>query len=106
MQQRCEKGGACCPGRWEEAYDIGLIINPKLEATEFLQEVLYQFGMTELPDTKGKCLRLLNEKMMANLQKRRETLLMVDEAQLLNPSTLEEIRLLLNFQLNDAVFQI
>lgn len=85
----------------EELFDIGLIINPKLEVTEFLQEVLYQFGMTGLPDAKGKCLRLLNERMAANRAKRRETLLMVDEAQLLNPSTLEEIRLLLNFQLND-----
>ena len=37
----------------EELFDIGLIINPKLEVTEFLQEVLYQFGITDLPDAKA-----------------------------------------------------
>lgn len=84
-----------------EKYDIGLIINPKLEPVEFLQEVLYQFDIGEVPDTKVKCLRVLNEKMYENMEANRETLLIVDEAQLLNESTLEEIRLLLNFQLND-----
>lgn len=85
----------------EETFDIGFMINPRLDPTEFLQEVLYQFGISELPETKGKCLRLLNERMLGNLQENRETILMVDEAHLLNEETLEEIRLLLNFQLND-----
>lgn len=85
----------------EEKFDIGLIINPKLESTDFLQEVLHQFGISDLPETKGQCLRLLNEKMLNNRHENRETLLLIDEAQLLNEETLEEIRLLLNFQLND-----
>jgi len=84
-----------------DRFDIGLIINPKLEPVEFLQEVLYQFGINEVPETKVKCLRLLNDKMIENMKSNRETLLMVDEAQLLGEGTLEEIRLLLNFQLND-----
>lgn len=84
-----------------DTFDIGLIINPKLEPVEFLQEVLYQFEITDVPDTKVKCLHLLNQKMVDNMKQNRETLLMVDEAQLLDRSTLEEIRLLLNFQLND-----
>jgi len=82
-------------------FDIGLMINPKLEPLEFLQEVLYQFGVNEVPETKVKCLRALNDKMIENMRANRETLLMVDEAQLLSQATLEEIRLLLNFQLND-----
>lgn len=82
-------------------YDIALLINPKLEPLEFLQEVLYQFGISEVPETKVKCLRLLNDRMLENMKSGKETLLMVDEAQLLTSSTLEEIRLLLNFQLND-----
>jgi len=82
-------------------YNICLIVNPKLEALEFLQEVVYQLGITEVPETKVKCLRVLNDRMTENMRSNRETLLMVDEAQLLNPATLEEIRLLLNAQLND-----
>jgi len=85
----------------KEKFEIGLIINPKLEPVEFLQEVLYQFHVTEAPETKVKCLKLLNEKMSEHLKLRKETVLMVDEAQLLTKETLEEIRLLMNFQLED-----
>ena len=84
----------------EDKFDIGLIINPKLEAKEFLQEVLYQFDISDVPDSKVECLHVLNEKMIGNLKEGKETLLIVDEAQLLEKPTFEEIRLLLNFQLN------
>jgi general secretion pathway protein A len=84
----------------EDKYDIAVMINPKLEAKEFLREVLYQFNINNVPDSKVECLRALNNKMLENLKTNRDTLLIVDEAQLLTESTFEEIRLLLNFQLN------
>ncbi len=84
-----------------DRYNISLIVNPKLEPLEFLQEVVYQLGIQDVPDTKVKCLRALNDRMTQNIRSNRETLLIVDEAQLLNHATLEEIRLLLNAQLND-----
>lgn len=87
----------------EDKYDIGIIINPKLDSNEFIQEILHQFGIKDIPDSKIKCLRLLNEKMLANLDAGVETLLVVDEAQVLDESTFEEIRLLLNFQLNNRL---
>ncbi|MGD9033690.1 MAG: AAA family ATPase [Desulfobacteraceae bacterium] len=83
-----------------EEFDIGLIINPKLEPLEFLQEALYQLGMTDVPDSKGGCLRLLNEKMTENAKANKGTLLIVDEAQALDESGFEEVRLLLNSQVN------
>ncbi len=82
-------------------FDIGLIINPKFEPLEFLQEILYQFGIRDVPDTKVKCLRVLNEKMVENMKANIGMLLIVDEAQVLSESAFEEIRLLLNFQMND-----
>ena len=84
--------------RFSGGADIGLIINPRLESKEFIKEILYQFGITGIPDTKTECLRALNERMIDNLRRKKETLLIVDEAQLLDDSTFEEIRLLLNFQ--------
>ena len=39
--------------------------------------------------------------MLANLDADKETLLIIDEAQLLDESTFEDLRLLLNFQLNN-----
>ncbi|NLA76132.1 MAG: AAA family ATPase [Deltaproteobacteria bacterium] len=83
-----------------ERFDTGIIVNPRLESLEFLQEILYQFGIKDIPDTKVKCLRALNKKMLANLDAEKETLLIIDEAQILDESLFEEIRLLLNFQLN------
>ena len=68
----------------ENRYDIGLIINPKLESKEFLQEILYQFAITDVPNTKVECLRVLNDRMIENMKENRETLLIVDEAQLLD----------------------
>jgi general secretion pathway protein A len=82
-------------------YDVGILINPGLEPKEFLQEVVYQFGISDVPDTKVGCLRSLNDKMIENLKANRDTLLIIDEAQLLSESVFEEVRLLLNFQLND-----
>ena len=84
-----------------ENFEIGLVVNPKLEPLEFLQEILYQFGIENVPDTKVDCLQKLNQKMIENMKENKETLLIIDEAQLLERSNLEEVRLLLNFQLND-----
>jgi general secretion pathway protein A len=84
----------------EEHFDIGLIINPKLEPLEFLQEVLYQLGVPDVPDSKRECLRLLSEKMNENAKAKKNTLLIVDEAQALDESGFEEVRLLLNNQVN------
>ncbi|MBW2028530.1 MAG: AAA family ATPase [Deltaproteobacteria bacterium] len=82
-------------------FDIGLVVNPRLEPREFIQEIVYQFGLNDVPDTKVKCLHRLNERMIENMRANRETILIIDEAHLLSPSNMEEIRLLLNFQLND-----
>ena len=84
-----------------EQFDIGVMVHPRLEGVEFLQEILYQFGVNNGADTKVKCLHSIHEKMLENLKTRKETLLVIDEAHLLTPAALEEIRLLLNFQLND-----
>jgi type II secretory pathway predicted ATPase ExeA len=83
-----------------ERFDIGLIINPNLEPLEFLQEVVYQLGVRDVPDSKRGCLRSLEEKMTENAKAYKETLLIVDEAQALDESGFEEVRLLLNSQVN------
>ena len=83
-----------------ERLDIGIISNPCADPTEFLKDVLYQFGVFDAPDTKVDILQVLQNKLIDNMNGGKETLLIVDEAQLLSDTTLEEIRLLLNFQLS------
>ncbi len=86
----------------EEKFDIGLVTNPSLQPVDFLKEILYQLDVAERTDSKVELLRLLNDKMIANIQEDRNTLVIVDEAQAIeDEKTLEELRLLLNFQMND-----
>lgn len=82
-------------------YDIALVANPALPAMEFLTEVLYQLGI-EATGTKVELVHHLNDRMLANQQQGLETVLVVDEAQSIEDDRIfEDLRLLLNFQLNN-----
>ncbi len=85
----------------EGAAGVSLLPNPPLGPIELLQEILYQLGITELPDSKTKLLQILNKRMIHNMEEHKETVIIIDEAQILNEETFEEARLLLNFQSND-----
>ena len=82
-------------------FDIGLMTNPTLEPIDFLKEILNQLGLHADTNSKADILDLLNERMLENMKQDKTTLLIIDEAQLIFRDTFEEIRLLLNFQLND-----
>jgi general secretion pathway protein A len=84
-----------------ERYDTALIANPAFDAQEFSGEVLYQFGVAG-GGSKLDRLHRLNEHLLENLKKGKDTVVIVDEAQAIkDDSVFEELRLLLNFQLND-----
>jgi len=84
-----------------QQYDIALIANPSFGVEDFLTEVLYQLGI-EPTKTKVKLLHLLNDRLHENYKKGKQTLIVVDEAQAIpDNQVFEELRLLLNFQLND-----
>lgn len=85
----------------ETDYDIGLVTNPTLVPSDFLKEILYQLGLSVDSNSKADLLDLLNRRILDNMKQNKITLLIVDEAQLIYKETFEEIRLLLNFQLND-----
>jgi general secretion pathway protein A len=84
--------------------DISLITNPSLGPMDFLKEILYQFGLNPGPTvSKADLLNLLNTRMLENMREDKTTLLIIDEAQVISKDTFEEVRLLLNFQLNDRM---
>ena len=78
-----------------------MITNPTLEPSDFLKEILYQLGLNPDTNSKADLLDILNKRMLENMKQDKTTLLIIDEAQLISKQTFEEIRLLLNFQLND-----
>jgi general secretion pathway protein A len=83
-------------------FPIVLLTNPRWSAEELLREILYQLGTDDIPDRKGDVLHKINDHLYANVKAGKHTVLMVDEAQVIeDPMTYEELRLLLNFQLND-----
>jgi type II secretory pathway predicted ATPase ExeA len=85
-----------------ERYEIGLLTNPSWSATDFLREALYQLG-TETPERhKPELLHLLNDLFFRNYRDGRDTVIIVDEAQLIeDDAVFEELRLLMNFQTDD-----
>jgi general secretion pathway protein A len=59
-------------------------------------------GFEKSVDDKAGMLHALNEKMLENLNNAEKTIVIIDEAQAIeSDTTLEELRLLLNFQLNE-----
>ena len=85
-----------------DRYEVGLVANPSLSPVDFLREILYQLGRESTSESKLDLLHALNDQMVKNLNSGRETVVIIDEAQAIeDPDTLEELRLLLNFQLND-----
>lgn len=85
-----------------DRYEVGLVANSSLSPVEFLREILYQLGQESSADSKLDLLHALNTLVTQNLTAGKETIVIIDEAQAIDdPATLEELRLLLNFQLND-----
>jgi general secretion pathway protein A len=85
-----------------ERYEIGLLTNPRWNATDFLREALYQLGVETTEKNKPELMHLLNDLFFRNYREGRDTVIIVDEAQLLDDEgVFEELRLLMNFQTDD-----
>jgi type II secretory pathway predicted ATPase ExeA len=70
------------------------IFQTQLNATEFLQAVLVEFGLNPFRATKVELMDMLNSFLLDRFVEGRQIVLIVDEAQNLPDDALEEIRLL------------
>src|SRR5438874_454137 len=87
-----------------ERYEIGLLTNPSWTPVDFLREALYQLGVESRERTKSDLLHQLNDVLFRNYREGRDTVLIVDEAQLIDDDAVfEELRLLMNFQTDDRL---
>jgi general secretion pathway protein A len=86
-----------------QQYDVALIFNPRLPSSELIREIIYQAaGNAPASTSKADLLHQLNDILYQNSGNRKNTVVVIDEAQALSEEDgLEEIRLLLNFQLNE-----
>lgn len=86
-----------------DQYQTALIFNPRLITLEFIKEIIYQLGGDASLQSKIDLLHSLNEILYRNRNENKNTVVVVDEAQtIIDENTFEELRLLLNFQLNDS----
>lgn len=80
-------------------FEVALVPYANLTAKEFLQEILRQFGYESMGLEKVELLQVLRDCLISHRSRGLRTIVIVDEAQMImDKMTMEEIRLLLNFQ--------
>ena len=91
----------------EESYRVALILNPCLSAYELLRTISREFGVAGEESTIADLLENLNEFLLEQHRQGRTVVLVIDEAQNLDPQVLEQIRLLSNLETEtDKLIQI
>jgi general secretion pathway protein A len=84
----------------DESVDSALIFNPFISDKELLQTINQEFGIS--PATEEKTTKhyidSLNEFLLKNFASGRNAIILIDEAQNLSPSVLEQIRMLSNLE--------
>ena len=86
----------------DKVYEAALITHPQLTPTEFIQEIIYQLKNEHVNGSKPQLLHIMQDVIYKNFIDGKKTVILIDETQIIkNRATLEEIRLFLNFQLNN-----
>lgn len=89
--------------RLGDRYEVGMILNPRLSPRQFLATVASELGVGSPRFHVSDLLDQIHERLLGLEEAGRAALLIVDEAHLIpGKPTFEEIRLLTNFQLDDA----
>lgn len=89
----------CLLDEMPQDVDVALILNPRLDVTEFLEAICQELKL-EVPAGAGNRVLVdaLNRHLLATHAAGRRTVLIVDEAQNLSTEVLEQIRLLTNLE--------
>jgi len=78
--------------------ESSVILNPTLTASEFLESVLLDFDIPDVPASKAQRLWKLQEFLARTHRQNRLAVLVIDEAHKLSLEVLEEVRLLGNYE--------
>ncbi len=91
----------------QEKYKVAFLTNPQMSYVELLMFITQELGAGGLPTKKSEVLTnfvfsTLRDILYRNLKEGKETVIVVDEAHIIQePDVFEGLRLLLNFQLED-----
>lgn len=93
----------CLVDQLPENVDLALCFNPRLSETELLEHICDEFGVGYPSNASLRCLvSCLNRHLLEAHARGRTTVLLIDEAQNLSRSVLEQVRLLTNLETERA----
>ncbi len=81
-----------------EHYDTALILNPRVTETQMLKAILTELGETRFGRNQHDLVAQVNRVLLERIEKGRDIVLIIDEAQNLSFEVLEQIRLLSNLE--------
>lgn len=91
----------------DDAYRLAFIFNPCLSALDLLRSINREFGIDAEGASNSDLVHALNAFLLLQKNEGRTVVLVIDEAQNLEPSVLEQIRLLSNLETDtDKLIQI
>lgn len=79
-------------------YDTALILNPRVTETQMLKAILTELGETKLARNQVDLVAQINRVLLDRIEKSRDIVVIIDEAQNLKFEVLEQIRLLSNLE--------
>lgn len=79
-------------------HEVLTLATPRLSGVQLLQAIAQGFGIDQPPRTRHAIITALGARLAALHAEGRRPVLLIDEAQLVSPATLEEIRLLTNLE--------
>src|SRR5262249_24093323 len=77
---------------------VAVLVNSALPFDGILEYVLEDFGVSKAGETRAQHLIALNNFLIERHRASQKSVIVIDEAQHLEPATLEQLRLLSNFQ--------
>ena len=89
-------------GQLDASTASAFIFNPRLETLDFFRMLFDEYHIEQSCRTKAEYLLALNHFLIDRLARNEKTVLIVDEAQQLTPTLLEEVRLLSNLETPNA----
>jgi general secretion pathway protein A len=79
-------------------FDTALILNPRVTETQMLKAILGELGETKLARSQVDLVSQMNRVLLERINRGRDIVLIIDEAQNLSFEVLEQIRLLSNLE--------
>src|SRR5437764_11880672 len=82
-------------------YATALILNPVMSAEELIKAIAVEFGLPVNGLDRLDTLAVINQFLLQQVERRQDTVLIIDEAQDLTDELLEQVRLLSNLETDD-----